>query len=399
MMVVVQTAAWALPELAVAIFALAVWVLALAQRPAGAADAAMLRAQQTITLGVALISAALFLQHSGWVEAGPAMRWCYLAIAVTVPLGTRLANRSSGLAWHPLEGAYWLASALVLLALVWQGGLFVTGERLNPLGFPQATTGWGGPLLVAMHCAAIAVGARRRMDLADNAAFPGGASMNLTWAALILASALEQASMHFRWALPPVFWAGALALCVTFTRSIQSLHLELARALEHTLGERDALREQVTHDDLTGLLTRARGELELARALELQSACVLFLDLDDFKRWNDRYSHATGDRVLHAVAQVLKSKTRASDVAARYAGDEFFVALLGANLNDGQRIAGEIEAALEALRFEEASGSERVQASIGVVLAAPGESVTGTLHRADLELYRIKRQRGRVMQA
>ena len=104
----------------------------------------------------------------------------------------------------------------------------------------------------------------------------------------------------------------------------------------------------------------------------MHAACVLSIDRDDFKH---------------------------SDVAARYAGDEFFVALLGANLADGRRIADEIETSLEALRFNEVQAHERVRANIGVVHALPGESVWDTLHRANLEAYRIKPERGRSTRA
>ena len=104
----------------------------------------------------------------------------------------------------------------------------------------------------------------------------------------------------------------------------------------------------------------------------MHAACVLSIDRDDFKH---------------------------SDVAAQYAGDEFFVTLLGANLADGRRIADEIETSLEALRFNEVQAHERVRANIGVVHALPGESVWDTLHRANLEAYRIKTERGRSTRA
>jgi diguanylate cyclase (GGDEF)-like protein len=217
--------------------------------------------------------------------------------------------------------------------------------------------------------------------------------MTLTWIVLALTGVLEQLTMVMNLSLPPVFWIGVLMLSVTFTWIIQAMHRTTSQALEHTLDERNALRQQVIHDELTGLLSRSQGESELTRVLEMQPACVLFIDLDDFKRWNDLHSHATGDRVLRAVASVMQAKIRSSDIAARYAGDEFFLALLGANLNDGLRIGHEIEIGLEALRFEDLNTLDRVRASIGVVHVLPGEAATDALHRADLAAYQIKRER------
>ena len=392
-MLVLHIAAWSLPELVVAVFAAAVWLLGFSLRPANDTDATMLRAYRTIILTVALVCTVLFLQHSGLVPAGPAMWWCYLLVASLVPLGTRYANHTSGLSFHPLERLYWGISAVGLLALVLRSDLFVLGERINPFGYPQAVAGWIGLMLVAMHCAVILVGARRRQLLDDHVAFPGGTTMTATWIVLALTGVLEQLTMVVNWSFPPVFWIGVLMLSVTFTRIVHAMYSSTIQALEHTVGERNALRQQVIHDELTGLFSRSQGESELVRVLEMHSACVLFIDLDDFKRWNDLHSHATGDRVLRAVASVLQAKIRSSDIAARYAGDEFFLALLGANLSDGLRIAHEIETGLEALRFEDLNTLDRVRASIGVVHVEPGESVMDALHRADLEAYRIKRER------
>jgi diguanylate cyclase (GGDEF)-like protein len=394
-MVSLHIATWSLPELVVAIFAAAVWLLGFSLKPANDTDTTMLRAYRTIILTVALICTVLFLQHSSLLPAGPAMWWCYLLVASLVPLGTRYANHAGGLIFHPLERVYWGISVIGLLALVWRSDLFVLGQRINPLGYPQASAGWIGLLLIVLHCAVILIGARRRTLLEDNVAFPGGHLMTLTWITLALTGVLEQLTMVMNLSLPPVFWIGVLMLSVTFTRIVHAMHLSTSQALEHTLGERNALRQQVIHDELTGLLSRSQGELELDRVLEMQPACVLFIDLDDFKRWNDLHSHATGDRVLRAVAGVLQAKVRSSDLAARYAGDEFFVVLLGANLSDGLRIGHEIETGLEALRFEDLSTPDRVRASIGVVHALPGENATDALHRADLAAYQIKRERQR----
>ncbi len=91
-----------------------------------------------------------------------------------------------------------------------------------------------------------------------------------------------------------------------------------------------ALRTQARQDSLTGLANRARLDDRLSVALERSGnngryTGVLFCDLDNFKRVNDTYGHAVGDVVLTAVAMRLLRSVRATDVVARFGGDEFVV--------------------------------------------------------------------------
>ncbi len=116
--------------------------------------------------------------------------------------------------------------------------------------------------------------------------------------------------------------------------------------------EREA-EQRALHDALTGLANRRllvdRLEHAITRAERQGSAVgVLFCDLDHFKTINDRYGHATGDRVLQTVAQRLQALMRESDTVARIGGDEFVVVL--EDLNDGavatavaERLRGEVE--------------------------------------------------------
>ena len=92
------------------------------------------------------------------------------------------------------------------------------------------------------------------------------------------------------------------------------------------------LQVQANHDALTGLPNRRSFERDAERALSLasrrgSSAALVFLDLDGFKEINDAYGHAAGDGVLVHVAQRLQGEIRASDVLARWGGDEFVMLL------------------------------------------------------------------------
>ena len=105
---------------------------------------------------------------------------------------------------------------------------------------------------------------------------------------------------------------------------------ETRRWVEERVEGEARLRHIADHDALTGVFNRRRFEEELERHIAHgrrygMSGALLLLDLDGFKRVNDSHGHRTGDRVLTAVAGVLRHRLRESDVIARFGGDEFAV--------------------------------------------------------------------------
>ena len=98
------------------------------------------------------------------------------------------------------------------------------------------------------------------------------------------------------------------------------------------------VRRQAFHDELTGLANRAVFLDRLRHAVELhrrdqQTICVIFIDLDDFKRVNDSLGHDAGDKLLERAAERLRASVRTSDTIARLGGDEFAVLLEGELVN------------------------------------------------------------------
>jgi diguanylate cyclase (GGDEF)-like protein len=152
------------------------------------------------------------------------------------------------------------------------------------------------------------------------------------------------------------------------------------------------LVEQATLDYLTRLPNR-RGFSQLAEVLarqaqrQRQPLAVVLFDLDDFKGVNDRYGHAAGDALLRGAARLARAQVRASDVLARWGGEEFVVLLPACDRACAARRAETLRAALGAHDF---SGIGRVTASFGVAEAAAGESVDALIQRADRALYRAK---------
>lgn len=150
-------------------------------------------------------------------------------------------------------------------------------------------------------------------------------------------------------------------------------------------------------DELTALLNR-RGfyegaERELARARRERTAIgVAAIDLDHFKRVNDEFGHAAGDRVLVALADCLRANLRGSDLAARLGGEEFVALLPGADVEQTCEFTARVRAALR--RAAADGGLAPVTISAGVVAAGEPVSIQLLLKRADTALYAAK-SRGR----
>ena len=168
----------------------------------------------------------------------------------------------------------------------------------------------------------------------------------------------------------------------------------------------DLLRQMVFIDGLTGVANRRcfdeRLGTEWRRAARHSSAlALLMLDLDHFKRYNDRYGHQAGDECLRRVASVIKGGLlRPGDLVARYGGEEFACILPTTDFDGALAVAAGIEQRVRALQIEHAdSVCEVVTLSIGAALGMPqpdGDPLR-LLALADAQLYRAKHSgRGRA---
>nr|WP_255719259.1 GGDEF domain-containing protein [Pelomonas sp. P8] len=146
-----------------------------------------------------------------------------------------------------------------------------------------------------------------------------------------------------------------------------------------------------TIDELTGVLNRRGLEQALDDYEEAaQGMTVVMLDIDHFKRVNDRLGHDGGDEVLRRVAAVVVANLRSSDVFGRWGGEEFLIACQGPRMRDAARLAEKLRDRIEHSETTSAGVRVAVTASFGVALAPPGGSVADALKRADAALYRAK---------
>ena len=158
------------------------------------------------------------------------------------------------------------------------------------------------------------------------------------------------------------------------------------------------LRSKAQLDGLTGAYNHGASE-ELIRARlsglrQGESAVFAIIDVDDFKRVNDTYGHATGDELLKLVASVLRVVCREGDIVGRIGGDEFVAFISGGSLPSERRLKSRFELCKEQVR----AGSEALgikppmTLSIGVTwVSAECESYDEVFNRADKLLYNVKR--------
>ncbi len=176
-------------------------------------------------------------------------------------------------------------------------------------------------------------------------------------------------------------------------KSISDLNGRLARSNRQLEGI-------ATMDALTQVWNRYRIEqaieTDIGLAMRLgQPSALLLLDVDFFKRINDRYGHEAGDAVLVTLAAAITQTLRDSDHLGRWGGEEFVILASNCNLENGEALAERIRKAVAASDFGSVG---KVTISIGVSQWLPGDDRKSLLERADKAMYAAKQAgRNRVM--
>ena len=157
----------------------------------------------------------------------------------------------------------------------------------------------------------------------------------------------------------------------------------------------EALRQTAMLDPLTGTLNRrglfARLDPELERLTRDAQLAVIALDLDHFKRVNDRHGHEIGDLVLQKLSDTVRDCVREGDVFARVGGEEFLVVVTGPDAAGAPVLAERIRKAVAEMRLDPPAPTVRVTVSAGVCLSARPMPLSMLMRGADEALYAAKR--------
>jgi diguanylate cyclase len=202
---------------------------------------------------------------------------------------------------------------------------------------------------------------------------------------------------------------GVVADLSDATRDMQAQNVEVERALAASTSEVAMLREQLQEvrkeaatDPLTRLANRRAFDEEIESVRSGAEAtgepfCLVLLDIDHFKKFNDTWGHQTGDQVLRYVAGIIRKRVSPPRFASRFGGEEFAFILPGENLFDASPLVSSILKDVSSTSIRRRSTNDNlgiITLSAGIAAFRSGESVHDLVERADTNLYSAKR-RGR----
>ncbi len=186
---------------------------------------------------------------------------------------------------------------------------------------------------------------------------------------------------------------------------LSALALSFAAETEQRIVELNArvaqLENMTITDELTGLLNRRGFNAILRRNLMSaarydEAGILAYLDLNGFKKINDRYGHPAGDDVLRAVGRHLQQNIRATDYAARLGGDEFVVLFVRAQQTPARERARQLVHGLNKLTIPSTSGPINIHASLGLAYYNSNTETEELMERADRAMYADKSKGGRA---
>ena len=172
----------------------------------------------------------------------------------------------------------------------------------------------------------------------------------------------------------------------------RTMEARIAQQRAQLKAQVDALSQAVRTDPLTRLGNRRMLE-EVATVLTEPSGVpfsVALIDVDHFKRINDRFSHQVGDQVLQQIADIVHDNCRPTDVAARYGGEEFALVLPGMERDVAERVCERLRRRIEAFDWASIRQGMAVTVSVGLSADTCPADLDKVLARADLCLYAAK---------
>lgn len=192
---------------------------------------------------------------------------------------------------------------------------------------------------------------------------------------------------------------------LTETRRMQDTNRTLEQKLEASREDIAALQrdlDDVRRESLLDPLTKIANRKSFDEGLRSSiddarhtgnPLCLILIDIDHFKSFNDSYGHQTGDQVLRLVAMTIKSNIKGRDLAARYGGEEFVAILPNTDLKGAMIVSENVRQAIHGKELLKRSTNEklgRITASFGVAVFRPNDTAGSLIERADRCLYAAK---------
>ena len=224
---------------------------------------------------------------------------------------------------------------------------------------------------------------------------------------------LHQANSDMDKNLTPAQFKELTRQLMAKTSEMQAINAQLENKLD-SAGEDIAelkknleeVQRQSMTDSLTKIYNRKFFDQHISMAItdareKNEPMCLVMLDIDHFKTFNDTFGHQTGDQVLRLVGMTLKSNIKGSDMACRYGGEEYALILPDTDIAGAVAISDKIRQSIQAKELLKRSTNEklgRITASFGVARLSPGDTEISIVERADNALYVAKRNgRNRVV--
>lgn len=159
------------------------------------------------------------------------------------------------------------------------------------------------------------------------------------------------------------------------------------------------VREEAMTDGLTGIANRKSFDMRLLQAAaeatsEEEPMCLLLVDIDHFKKFNDTHGHQAGDQIIRLVAQTFRRGLKGQDTAARYGGEEFAIILPNTVMDNAVRVGEVLRKTVATKEIVNRVNQEKlgqITISVGVAQYQFGEALETLIERADAALYRAKK--------
>ena len=183
-------------------------------------------------------------------------------------------------------------------------------------------------------------------------------------------------------------------------QNIIDVALDKWTRLQQAMADKEKLEILATFDSLTGLYNRRAILGKLHELINLanrykEDFSLSMLDIDHFKRVNDRYGHLTGDEVLEKIATLIRRNIRDTDIVGRYGGEEFIIILPKTNLSSAWVVAERLRTIIEKTEMKDSAGNVfAITVSQGLAGWERDEDATSLISRADEALYKAK-EKGR----